>query len=105
MSDDQIQITDIDGEKLILCPEYFDISVASELQQKLINLLNEKPEKITFDVTNVEILDTSIGQISCAFMRDAEKEGITAEWKNASESVCQSVQLLGLEDFMKLKCN
>ncbi|NOY66112.1 MAG: STAS domain-containing protein [Gammaproteobacteria bacterium] len=105
MSDDQIQVTDTDGGKMVICPEYFDISVASEFQQTLINLLNEKPEKITFDVASVEILDTSIGQISCAFMRDAEKEGIDAEWKNASESVCQSVQLLGLEDFMKLESN
>ena len=43
---DQIQVTDIDGGKLLSCPEYFDISVAAELQRILLSLLSEKPESI-----------------------------------------------------------
>ena len=104
MTENQLQLTDIDGGKLLACPEYFDISVVTEFHQTLVNLLAEKPDNITFDVEKVEIIDTSILQSACAFMHDAEKEGIGVEWKNASESVCQSAQSLGLDRFLKLEC-
>ena len=102
MSADQIQVTETEGGKLLSCPEYFDISVAAEFQKTLLALLEEKPGSVIFDVSNVEIFDTSIGQISCAFMQNAEKDGIQVEWKNPSEAVCQSAKLLGLSEIMRL---
>jgi len=104
VTENQFQVIDIDGGKMLACPEFFDISVVAEFHQVLVNLLVEKPDAITFDVANVEIIDTSILQSACAFMHDAEKEGIVVEWKNASESVCQSAQTLGLDRFLKLAC-
>jgi len=102
LSADQIQVTETESGKLLLCPEYFDISVAAEFQKTLLTLLQEKPKNVIFDAENVEILDASIGQISCAFMRSAERDGIQVEWKNASEATCQSAKLLGLTGIMQL---
>lgn len=96
MDENPIKINDSANGKCIICPDYFDISLAAQLHQMLCEVMQEKPARIELDGQNIEIIDTSILQTLCAFFRDASSAGISVSWINVNDVLCRAALVLGL---------
>ena len=103
MSGELFQLSNTEEGTLVCCPDYFDITVANEFHGILCQLITDKPEKVIFDVDKLESIDTSILQTLCAFFQDASRQKINVGWKNMSEVLSRSAELLGLKAVLELE--
>ena len=104
MAEEIFEIQESGDGKSMVCPDFFDISVAQQLHQVLQEIMKDQPESLSFDISQVEMIDTSILQTLCAFKRDASNAGIKIHWKNANDVVCKSAGLLGMDGYLELEC-
>jgi len=104
MEESLIKISTSEKGINIVCPVYFDISVAAELHASLCNLIDEKPASVMLDAKDIEIIDVSILQTLYAFMRDASQLDIKVSWINVSDVLCHSAGLLGMKSSLQLNC-
>lgn len=71
------------------------IREAVDLKTQLGSLL-ESGRGVVLDASKVEKVDTSIMQLLTAFYRSAKTQGIEVKWKNPSDRMLRSAELLGL---------
>lgn len=71
------------------------IREAVDLKTQLGTLL-ESGRGVVLDASKVEKVDTSIMQLLTAFYRSADIQGIEVKWKNPSDYMLRSAELLGL---------
>ncbi|MFV2055078.1 MAG: STAS domain-containing protein [Thiohalomonadales bacterium] len=57
---------------------------------------------MVIEASAVERLDTSVLQLLCALIKDADDNGIDVEWKEPSEKFKHAVKVLGLKGPLKL---
>lgn len=104
MSSENIQISDTEQGKVLKCPDYFDISQAAILHDKLQQLIVDKPARVILDSADVETVDAVILQTLYVFIRDAGLAGIDVSWQHENKVVCQAAQLLGMVPALQLQC-
>lgn len=72
------------------------IREAVDLKARLGKLLESGGREVALDASKVEKVDTAIMQLLTAFYRSAKAQGIEVKWKNPSEGMLRSAELLGL---------
>ena len=77
-----------------------DISSVAELHKELKSLF--KHEKVVFDASEVERIDTSSLQLLYAFTREAKVNDVEVTWRSPSDAMKKSAGLLGMEEVLQL---
>jgi anti-anti-sigma regulatory factor len=71
------------------------------LKSALLDLLMDQLP-VTFDVRAVERIDTAALQVLCAFVRDRKAAGGKVLWVGYTESFCEAIRLLGLQQLLDI---
>jgi anti-anti-sigma regulatory factor len=69
------------------------------LKSSLLDLLMDQ-RPVTIDVRAVERIDTAALQVLCAFVRDRKAAGGKVFWVGCTESFCEAICLLGLQQVL-----
>jgi anti-anti-sigma regulatory factor len=69
------------------------------LKSALLDLLMDQ-RPVTIDVRAVERIDTAALQVLCAFVRDRKAAGGQVFWVGCTESFCEALRLLGLQQVL-----
>lgn len=83
------------SHRILRLKAQLDIREAVDLKTQLGTLL-ESDREIVLDASKVEKVDTAIMQLLTAFYRSAKAQGIVVKWKNPSDRMLRSAELLGL---------
>lgn len=105
MDEGPLQVTDSNNGKSIACPDYFDISVVSEVREVFQGLIKEKPATLTLNMEKIELIDTAAMQLLIAFINDAKSAGIEIKYQGENEAVCKAANTLGLLKHLEIECN
>lgn len=89
-------------ESVLMLDEVQDISMASNLHDKLKEQLRLKSKLLVIDVSQVVRIDASCLQLLHAVIRDADNGGYTVKLQGVSDAFSYSVKLLGLTNSIKL---
>lgn len=90
-----------EGTQIIECADVMDITTAAELRTQLIATLESK-QPMVLDASRVERIDTAALQALSAFVQDANSQQQTVQWKDPSEVLSRSAELLGLAGLLNL---
>lgn len=104
MTEEALQIKNTDQGIEVICPGYFDISLADTLHVQLSQLLDEQGKTFIFDVSQVESTDTAILQLVYAFTKTMRDRGEQVIWRSPSETFCSAAHYLGVDDSLGLAC-
>lgn len=88
------------GPKMIVLSTVNDISEVGKLHDKWQEHLSGPI--MVIEASAVERMDTSVLQLLCALIKDADDNGLEIEWKDPSEKLKHAVKLLGLNGPLKL---
>lgn len=77
------------------------IGQAQALSEKLRSVLDAR-QRVVFDASQIELVDTCGLQLLAAFVRDAEGQGMALRWSGVSEPFRKAAKLLDLEQHLKL---
>ena len=86
---------------LIYCTPELDISGAQDLYQTLQAALRAQCPVI-LDATRVERIDTAVLQMLCAFVRDAQANGMVVQWRQPSPALQNAARLLNVRACLAL---
>lgn len=90
-----------DDSQIMDCGEVLDIATTAELRTHLLAVL-ESGQPAVLDASQVERIDTAALQVLCAFVQDANSLEQTVQWKDPSEVLSRSAELLGLSALLNL---
>ena len=100
-----LEITEKGNGKSVIFPEYFDISVVSDIKSIFAELLAVKPDLITLNTERMEMIDTAGMQLLLAFVIDAKKNDINISYQLGDDCMCRTASTLGLIEHLGLECN
>ena len=83
------------------CGKALDITQAAALHGRLLKALN-KSSHIELKADQVEKADTAGLQLLAALHREASSTGGAIVWKQPSDTVCETAELLGLTAILQL---
>lgn len=86
--------------KMIVLSTVNDISDVGKLHEKWQEHLSGPI--MVIEASAVERMDTSVLQLLCALIKDADDHGIGVEWKDPSDKLKYAVKILGLNGPLKL---
>jgi anti-anti-sigma regulatory factor len=92
------------GVQTMDCGEVMDISTTAELRAQLLTAL-ESGQPVVLDAGRVERIDTAALQVLSAFFQDANSQQQTVQWKNPSQAISSSAELLGLSSLLEVSMN
>jgi len=87
---------------VVHCEETMDITIAETFYSTLQSAVaSEQP--IIIDASQIERIDAAMLQMFCALFTDpvANKHGIV--WRNPSDNLIESAELMGLDNYLDLK--
>jgi len=99
-NNDEQKDVDKKGTKMIVLSTINDISEVGKLHEKWQEHLSGPI--MVIEASAVERMDTSVLQLLCALVKDADENGVGVEWKDPSEKLKHAVKLLGLNGPLKL---
>ena len=85
----------------ICCSPELDISGARDFYDTLLAALGAQ-SPVVFDAAQVERVDTAVLQMLCAFVRDAQAQGIAVQWRQPSPAVENAARLLNIRECLAL---
>lgn len=103
MTGELFQIEKLESGVRFSLPNYFDITVASELRDRLVELLDSQVNTILLDGQLCEVADTAVMQVLCAFADEARKKGIHLEWQSPGDAITKTARYLGMEEYLGLQ--
>jgi len=75
---------------------------AARLKEALLEM-QETPDVVTLDVTDVERVETASLQVLCAFVMSRRAAGRAVRWQGGSTALTQAAQLSGLSALLDLE--
>jgi anti-anti-sigma regulatory factor len=95
--DTAIEVLESGNNRTVRLPDYCDISTVADLKQVFVDLIKQKPAKITLDSSAVEMIDTAVLQLITAFRKSARDTDIEINFENISDAFSQATTGLGLD--------
>ena len=104
MDGNATEIVDSEHGKVVICPEYFDISTVSDVKNVFLSLLDEKPNLIVLNTEKMATIDTAAMQFLTSFVTDARKLGIEINYQDVEGSLGCAASSLGLSKHLGVDC-
>ena len=86
----------------VMCSETLDITQAAAMYTQLREALATR-QPVTLDATAVQLADTAVLQVMCAFISAARAANIAVTWRQPSAAFCRAAGLLNLHDCLGLQ--
>lgn len=99
--DEDVEVRGDDSNSTVDCGSSLDISMVKEFSETLKNAI-EQGKPVVLNAEDIENADGAAMQLLYAFFQDARANGVAVSWKEPSDAVKRSADLLGMKDHLAL---